>query len=71
MSNKKNEFEKWVYLILGVLAIFAIKAIFEHDRSKIISKKGSKFLSDEDKMGNINKKIKDLESNQNQQEILI
>jgi hypothetical protein len=67
-SQNGNTF---INVMLSILAIFAIKSIFEHDNSRIISKKGSKFLSDDLKMKAINKEIKKLESTNNHQEVII
>jgi hypothetical protein len=64
MENSKdsNIAETWVGLLLGVLAIVALKSIFENDNSKIISKQGKKILSDEEKMQDINDKIEESET---------
>lgn len=72
MANKKNSNDDtWLHIILAVLAIFAIKSIFENDNGKIISKKGKRFLSDENKMKELDKKFKTLESSNNQEEVFI
>lgn len=59
---KKNKFQDNLHDILsvfvGVLGFFALKALFENDNSKIISKKGRMILSDENVMSDINDKIK-------------
>lgn len=72
-KNTKSDTETWLQIILGVLAIFAIKSLFENDRSKIISNKGSNTLSDEKKMKELDKKMKDLENTKDktQNEIFI
>ena len=46
MENSKdsNIAETWVSILLGVLAIVALKSIFENDNSKIISKQGKNSL---------------------------
>lgn len=64
MENSKdsNFVETWVGILLGVLAIVALKSIFENDNSKIISKQGKKILSDEEKMQDINDKIEKSET---------
>lgn len=64
MENSKdsNIAETWVGLLLGVLAIVALKSIFENDNSKIISKQGKKILSDDEKMQDINDKIEESET---------
>lgn len=64
MENSKdsNIAETWVGILLGVLAIAALKSIFENDNSKIISKQGKKILSDEEKMQDINDKIEKSET---------
>ncbi len=62
MSDTKKEKEDIVLtIILGALAILALKSIFQNDNSKIVSKKGKKMLLDEDKMLNLDTKIKELE----------
>lgn len=72
MAEKSNSDEDtWIQLIIGVLAIFALKSIFENDRSKIVSKKGSKVLSDETKMKEINKKRLEMDGDESQKEIFI
>lgn len=63
--------ETWVSILFGVLAIFALKSIFENDNSKIISKQGKKILLDDDKMQDINGKIETSESSNNHAEIVI
>jgi len=70
-EKKNNNFGIWTGILLGVVAILAIKSIFEDDNSKIISKKGRKLLSDDDKMKDLNEKILNSEDNNHHQEILI
>jgi flagellar motor component MotA len=53
------------------LAILTIKSIFEDDNSKIVSKQGKKFLSDDKKMQDINEKIQLSESNNQHQDIFV
>ena len=60
-SKKKDYSDSWLSIILGVLAIMAIKSIFENDDSKIVSKKGKKILQDKNKMDEINNRIKEIE----------
>lgn len=70
----KKELKKsdpWVGILFGAIAILVIKSIFENDNSKIVSKKGQKILSDSEKMNDINKKINDLENQQNYNEVFI
>jgi hypothetical protein len=57
--------------MLGLLAIVAIRSIFENDNSKIISKKGKSLLSDEEKMKAINDKIIASEKHNEHREIVI
>lgn len=72
MSKKGNDTtETFLTILLGVLAIFMIKSIFENDNSRIISKKGRKFLSDDKKMEEINKKINLSENKNEHQEIFV
>jgi hypothetical protein len=59
--KEKNHLESWASILLGVFAILAIKSIFENDNSKIVSKKGRRFLHDKDKMKEINKKVSEFE----------
>ncbi len=47
MANKDNS-DKWIAFIIGILGIFIIKSLFENDNSKIVSKKGRKLLSEDD-----------------------
>lgn len=61
----------WFTALVGVLAIFAIKSIFEDDNSKIISKKGSKILADEEEMKKLNEKFKISDEENQHQEIFI
>lgn len=68
---KIKNLENLAGIFLGVLAIVAIKSIFEDDNSKIISKKGRKLLSDDNKMRDINKKILMTESENSHKEVLI
>ena len=58
-------------IIVGVVAVLAIKSIFENDNSKIVSKKGRSILSDEDEMKKIDKQINISEENNLRQEIII
>jgi len=73
MENSQNTeiAETWLGILFGVLAIVALKSIFENDNSKIISKQGTKILSDDDKMQHINEKIEKSESSNNHTEIII
>ncbi len=72
MSNKNDDFfDGWAGIFLGVLAILAIKSIFEDDNSKIISKQGRNFLLDDEKMKDINAEILKSENNSGHNEIYI
>ena len=72
MEDKKNKQEiGWFEVIIGVLAILSIKSLFEHDNSKIVSKKGAKFLEDKEKMKELKEKINELETNEAHNEIFI
>jgi hypothetical protein len=72
MEKGKNDFfELWLNIMLGLLAIVAIRSIFENDNSKIISKKGKSLLSDEEKMKAINDKIIASEKHNEHREIVI
>jgi hypothetical protein len=72
MTRKnKDTLETWVRLLVAVLAIVAIKSIFEDDNSKIVSKNGLKYLSDEGKMKDLNKKILKSENENQHQEIIL
>lgn len=63
MTKEQNKnIENWIGILLGAVAILAIKSIFENDNSKIISKKGKKMLSDSDKMSEFESKIKETEN---------
>jgi hypothetical protein len=44
MKNSENTDigETWFKILFGVLAILAVKSIFENDNSKIVSKEGKK-----------------------------
>ena len=47
MTKKENKnIENWIGILLGAIAIIAVKSIFENDNSKIVSNKGRKILSD-------------------------
>ena len=70
-SGKNDTSETWLTILLGVLAIFMIKSIFENDNSRIVSKKGSKLLSDDDKMKEINQKISQSEKKDGHKEIFV
>jgi hypothetical protein len=58
-------------ILIGLLAIVAVKSIFENDNSKIISKKGKKMLLDDEKMNEINNKIESSELENSHNEIYI
>lgn len=72
MTEKQDKnIERWLSIIIGAIAIVAIKSIFEDDNSKIVSKKGRKILSDIDKMNDLNLKIEESENGNDQNEIYI
>jgi flagellar motor component MotA len=72
MTKEQNKnIENWIGILLGAVAILAIKSIFENDNSKIVSNKGRKILSDTKKMNDINKKIQEYESENEYSEIYI
>lgn len=70
-SDKNNELKAWLAILLGVLAFVVLKSLFENDESKIVSKKGKKYLSDDNKMDEINDIIDSTESSNNHKEIVI
>lgn len=70
-KEKPGFFEISLKVILGLLAIVAVRSIFENDNSKIISKKGKSLLSDDQKMKDINEKILESESKNNHNEVYI
>jgi len=70
-TNNQDTTEKWLTLLIGLLAIFAIKSIFENDNSKIVSVKGKKLLSDDKKMQDLNKKILKSEKSNSHNDIFI
>lgn len=70
-DTSKDYIETIFSLLLGVLAIFMIKSIFENDNSKIVSKKGRRLLSDDEKMEEINKKITLSEDKNEHKEIFV
>jgi len=73
MMAKKNEdfSDNWFSLLFGLIAIAAIKTIFENDSSKIVSKKGKKFLLDDDRMNKLNKKFENSDLDKNEHEFYI
>lgn len=72
MAKKVNKDDSTFFsILLGVFAVFAIKSIFEHDNSKIISKKGSDILSDEGRMNEIQEKLNVVDGKNNYSEIII
>ncbi|MEQ9230123.1 MAG: hypothetical protein RIF46_05525 [Cyclobacteriaceae bacterium] len=72
MKNKSEDsVGTWVGILLGVIGVFAIVSIFEDDNSKIISKKGRRVLSDENRMKDINEEILKSENNDQFREVLI
>lgn len=65
MKKKTSQnLENLFAILLGTIAIFTLKSVFENDESKIISQKGSKYLSDNNKMDEINKMINESEHNE-------
>lgn len=60
-TEKKLEFDDVIKFLLGLIAIFAVKALFEHDSSRVISKKGEKMLSDDKSMEDLEDKLGDIE----------
>jgi hypothetical protein len=72
MKPRRNElFEMWLGILIAVLAIFALRSIFANDNSKIVSKRGKKYLTDDKKMQDINDKILDSEKSNHHQDIII
>ena len=69
-GNKNNGVEVFLQVLFGILAVVAIKSLFEHDNSKILSKKGSEMLSDNEKMKELDKKLREMDSNK-ESEIII
>ena len=69
--KSQDNTDTWLAILLGVLTIFLVKSIFENDDSKIVSKKGRKFLSDEDKMSEINGKINSSEASNHHEEVVV
>lgn len=67
---KNKEGETFLQILLGLFAILAIKSLFEHDNSKILSKKGSEMLSDDVKMKELDRKLREMETSE-QGEIII
>lgn len=60
-KKEKADGETFLQILVGVLAIFAIRSFFEHDNSKILSRKGAQILLDEKKMSDIDNQIKKME----------
>lgn len=72
MTKKEQDtFNVWLKFFIGLLAIVAIKSIFQNDDSKIVSKKGKQLLSDEKSMKKLNKKIHKSEQENSYNEIFI
>lgn len=71
-TNTRNEtfFQVIIGIVVAVLAIFVIKSLFEHDNSKILSKKGSQMLSDDEKMKELDRKLREMEDSK-ESEIII
>ncbi len=69
-KNRNSEGETFGQIFFGILAILAIKSLFENDSSKILSKKGSKMLSDVEKMKELGLKLRKFESSK-ESEIII
>ena len=69
-SSNENAFQIIIGMIIAILAIFTIKSLFEHDNSKILSKKGSQMLSDDEKMKELDRKLQEMEVS-NESEIII
>lgn len=44
-------------VLLGAFAIYLFKGLFENDNSKIVSNRGSKYLSDDKEMERIHHKL--------------
>lgn len=44
-------------VLLGAFAIYLFKGLFENDNSKIVSNRGSKYLSDDKEMEKIHRKL--------------
>jgi hypothetical protein len=70
-AKLNNNDDTWLQILIGVIAVLALKSIFENDRSKIVSKKGQKILNDDKKMEEIHKRREKMESSGSQREILI
>lgn len=72
MTKEENKnIQNWAGILLGAIAIIAIRSIFENDNSKIVSNKGRQILSDTKMMNDINEKILKSESKSENSEIYI
>jgi hypothetical protein len=67
----EDSLNNFAAILLGLLAIMALRSIFSNDSSKIISDKGKKLLGDKDEMKKINGKIDNLETSKGDKEIII
>lgn len=65
MGKKQNitNTETLFQMFLGIIAILAVKSLFDNDNSRILSKKGSNMLSDDKKMKELDRKLRNMESN--------
>lgn len=60
-GNSETTLQIILGFLVAIIAIFAIKSLFEHDNSKILSNKGSQMLSDGDKMKELDDKLRNLD----------
>lgn len=63
-DNRNTGFMAIMQVLAGLFAVIAIKSLFEQDNDKIISKKGSDVLLDNEKMQELERKISEQETNQ-------
>lgn len=69
--KRTNAADTFVQILIAALALSVLKALFESDNSKIISKRGISVLSDEEEMKEVSKKILKAETDNHGQEVFI
>jgi hypothetical protein len=70
--NTSEKAENWWALVVGLLAIFALKSLFENDETQTLSKRGHQILDDDNKMKEVESKIdSQTQSKEAYQEVII
>lgn len=72
MKNKREITFDWALtLLLGAIAIFSIRSLFQSDSSKIISNDGNEYIQDRQNLIDLNSKIAENEISENKHKEIV